>query len=170
MAGWSTVPRLDRLFLHPVSSPSPRPSEHPMPTVSALDHIAIATANLAESLAFYERALGLRPTHVEKLPERGIRVAFLPIGDTRIELIEPLHDASEVSAFLSKRGGGIHHLAFRSGDVDNAVAELKAEGIRLTSDEAAPGAHGCRVAFIHPKSSGGTLIELSTPPDAHGHE
>lgn len=139
-----------------------------MPAASALDHIAIATENLAESLAFYEKALGLVPTHVEELPERGIRVAFLPIGETRIELIEPLHEQSEVSAFLRKRGGGIHHLAFRSDDVDQAVAALKGEGIRLTADEAAPGAHGCRVAFIHPKSSGGTLIELSTPPGGEG--
>lgn len=138
-----------------------------MPDVRALDHIAIATNDLEESLRLYAR-LGLRPTHTEDLADRGIRVAFLPIGDTRIELIQPLREDSEVSAFLAKRGGGIHHLAFRTEDVDEDVKALKAAGVRLTADEPAPGAHGCRVAFLHPKATGGTLIELSTPPDG-GH-
>jgi methylmalonyl-CoA epimerase len=135
-----------------------------MPSVRALDHIAIATDDLEESLRFWRDSLGLTPSHTEDLPDRGIRVAFLPIGDTRIELITPLRDDSEVSGFLSKRGGGIHHLAFRTDDVDADVEELKDQGVRLTSDKAAPGAHDCRVAFIHPKASKGTLIELSTPP------
>lgn len=135
-----------------------------MPNVTKLDHIAIATSDLEESLRFWEQALGLKASHTEDLPERGIRVAFLPVGETRIELVAPLHDDSEVSGFLQKRGGGIHHLAFSTPDVDKDVAALKELQVRLTSDEAAPGAHGCRVAFIHPKASGGTLIELSTPP------
>ncbi len=139
-----------------------------MPKVEALDHIAIATANLAESLRFYEQALGLTASHVEELWDRGIRVAFLPIGDTRIELIEPLRDDSEVSAFLAKRGGGIHHLAFRTPDVDADVASLHEQGVRLTAQAASPGAHGCKVAFLHPKATGGTLIELSTPPEPPG--
>ena len=139
-----------------------------MPKVRALDHIAIATPDLEASLRFYEEALGLRATHVEDLEERGIRVAFLPIGDTRIELIAPLREGSEVSSFLAKRGGGIHHLAFRTDDVDQDVEDLKKQGVQLTSDGARPGAHECRVAFIHPKSAGGTLIELSTPRGARG--
>lgn len=139
-----------------------------MPQVKALDHIAIATHDLEESLRFWEKALGLKATHTEVLEDRGIRVAFLPIGETRIELIAPIREGSEVSSFLDKRGGGIHHLAFRTDDVDADVEVLKAEGVRLTSDGAAPGAHGCRVAFIHPKASGGTLIELSTPPEGEG--
>ncbi len=135
-----------------------------MPKVKSLDHIAIATPDLGQSLAFFEKALGITCSHQEELPDRGIRVAFLPVGDTRIELVSPLHENSEVSRFLEKRGGGIHHLAFESEDVDQDVAMLKEQGIRLTGDEAAPGAHGCRVAFVHPKASGGTLIELTTPP------
>lgn len=131
--------------------------------MTALDHIAIATPDLDAALRFYEEALGLVPTHTEDLPDRGIRVAFLPIGDTRIELITPLREGSEVSAFLDKRGGGIHHLAFRTDDVDQDVEALKEAGVRLTGDPA-PGAHGCRVAFIHPKAAGGTLLELTTPP------
>ena len=135
-----------------------------MTSVRSLDHIAIATDDLEESLRFWQDALGLEPSHTEDLPDRGIRVAFLPVGDTRIELITPLRDDSEVSGFLSKRGGGIHHLAFSTPDVDADVEELKGKGVRLTGESAAPGAHGCRVAFIHPKASKGTLIELSTPP------
>lgn len=135
-----------------------------MPQVRALDHIAIVTPDLEEGLAFYEKTLGISCSHTEVLEDRGIKVAFLPIGDTRIELIAPLHDKSEVSGFLAKRGGGLHHLAFQVDDVDADVEALQDAGVRLTADEAAPGAHDCRVAFIHPKASLGTLIELSTPP------
>ncbi len=131
--------------------------------VEGVDHIAIATSNLDESLALWEHALGLRCEHVEELPERGIKVAMLPVGTTRIELVAPLRPDSEVSAFLDKRGGGIHHLALRVADVDAGAAELKAAGVRL-AQEPAPGAHGCRVAFVHPKATGGVLLELSTPP------
>ena len=137
-----------------------------MPNVKSLDHIAIATANLDESLALFEKALGIRCEHIEELPERGIRVAFLPVGDTRIELVTPLREGSEVSAFLDKRGGGIHHLAFRVDDVDGDVKALKEQGVRIAQDPS-PGAHGCRVAFVHPKSTGGVLVELSTPPAKH---
>ena len=133
-----------------------------MTKARALDHIAIATADLDESLRTFEKALGIVCDHIEEIPERGIKVAFLPIGDTRIELVTPLHDKSEVSAFLQKRGGGIHHLAFRVDDVDAAAAVLKDQGLRL-AQEPAPGAHGCRVAFVHPKSTGGVLVEISTP-------
>ena len=136
-----------------------------MSKLSQIDHIAIATPNLSEALEFYENALGLKAEHIEELPDRGIRVAMLPIGEATIELIEPLHDQSEVSAFLAKRGGGIHHVALRTPNVDQNVEQLKAKGVRLTADQAAPGAHDCRVAFIHPKASGGVLLELTTPPE-----
>jgi methylmalonyl-CoA/ethylmalonyl-CoA epimerase len=134
-----------------------------MTSISKLDHIAIATADLDTSLAFFKDALGLTCTHTEDLEERGIRVAFLPIGEIRIELVAPLRDDSEISGFLEKRGGGIHHLAFSTPDVDGDVEALKAKGVRMAQDPA-PGAHDCRVAFVHPKASGGVLLELSTPP------
>lgn len=152
---------------------SPESQREPSSTarveVRALDHIAIATPDLEESLRFYEETLGIRCSHIEELPDRGIKVAFLPIGGTRIELVAPTRADSEVSAFLEKRGGGIHHLCFSTDDVDHDVEALKQAGVRLTADAAAPGAHGCRVAFIHPKASGGTLLELSTPPKGDGH-
>ncbi len=110
-----------------------------------LDHIGIVTADLAQSLDFFEKTLGLTCTHVEELEARGVRVAFLPIGDTHIELIEPIHEHSEVSGFLAKRGPGLHHIAL--------------SGIP-TSEPFKPGAHGAQVAFIHPKKTGGVLVEL----------
>lgn len=131
--------------------------------VTALDHIAIATPDLDASLKMFEQALGIRCEHVEELPERGIKVAFLPVGDTRIELVTPLREGSEVSAFLAKRGGGIHHIALRTDDVDASIGELKGKGVQIAQDPA-PGAHGCRVAFVHPKATGGVLLELTTPP------
>lgn len=140
-----------------------------MPTVQALDHIAIATKNLEESLAFWQAQLGLVCEHIEELPERGIRVAFLPVGNTRIELVSPMpgreHD-SEVSKFLTDRGGGIHHIALRTPDVDNDIKEMSDNGARI-AQQPSPGAHNCRVAFVHPKSTGGVLLELSTPPTDH---
>ena len=110
-----------------------------------LDHIGIVTADLAQSLDFFEKTLGLKCSHVEELVDRGVRVAFLPVGDTHIELIEALHDQSEVSNFLGKRGPGLHHIAF--------------SGIP-TNEPLKPGAHGSQVAFIHPKKTGGVLVEL----------
>ncbi len=115
-----------------------------------LDHIGIATANITQSLAFFEQ-VGLKCTHREELVERGIRVAFLPIGDTRIELLEPMHDQSEISAFLAKRGPGVHHLAFESETRPTNVETIEAFK---------PGADGAQVAFIHPKKTGGVLVEI----------
>ncbi len=136
------------------------------PQVTGLDHIAIATQNLDEALQFWATRLGLVVEHIEELPERGIRVAFLPLGPTRIELVAPLpgreHD-SEVSKFLKERGGGIHHIALRTDDVDRDAAALERSGARI-AQVPGPGAHNCRVAFVHPKSTGGVLLELSTPP------
>ena len=134
-----------------------------MTKVRSIDHIAIVTSDLDASLKLFADALGIPCDHVEDLPERGIRVAMLPIGDTRIELVMPLLDKSEVSGFLAKRGPGLHHIALKTDDVDGDVAELKAKGMQI-AQEPAPGAHGCRVAFVHPKATGGVLLELSTSP------
>lgn len=139
-----------------------------MPNIVALDHIAVATKDLDEALRFWEGQLGLKCEHVEELPDRGIRVAFLPVGNTRIELVAPMagreHD-SEVSKFLADRGGGIHHIALRTPDVDADTREMETKGARIAA-QPKPGAHDCRVAFVHPKSTGGVLLELSTPPAA----
>lgn len=109
------------------------------------------TANLSESLSFFEKKIALVCSHIEELPERGIRIAFLSLGDTRLELIEPLHDNSEVSGFLKKRGPGLHHIALGIEDLPEnleTIAPFK------------PGAHGAKVAFVHPQKTGGVLLEL----------
>ena len=137
-----------------------------MTKIRAVDHIAIATPDLEASLAFFRDALGITCDHIEEIAERGIRVAMLPIGGTRIELVTPMREDSEVSAFLDKRGGGIHHIALTTDDVDGDTLELAAKNVRI-AQEPAPGAHGCRVAFVHPKATGGVLLELSTPPKSH---
>lgn len=119
--------------------------------MNQLDHIGIVTADLAQSLDFFEKCLGLTCSRVEELENRGIRVAFLPVGDTHIELIEPMHEHSEVSGFLAKRGPGLHHLAFGVESVPvclETIGPLK------------PGAHDKQVAFVHPKKTGGVLVEL----------
>jgi methylmalonyl-CoA epimerase len=123
-----------------------------------LDHIAIVVDNLTESLAFYEKQLGLVCEHIEELAERGIRIAMLPIGNTRIELIEAMNDHSEVSSFMAKRGPGIHHICLTSDDV---ARDMERMDVKFTTAHPSSGADGKTVAFIHPKSSGGVLIELS---------
>lgn len=130
-----------------------------------LDHLGIVVKDLDEARRFWEQALGLTCTHVEEMPQRGIKVAFLPVGDTRIELIAPLHERSEVSRFLETRGPGLHHVALRTGDVAADITQLTNEGIRLVDLEPKPGAHNTQVAFVHPKSTGGVLVELAQLPD-----
>lgn len=116
-----------------------------------LDHIGIATVNLAQSLEFFEGKLGLRCSQIQELPERGIRVAFLPIGDTHLELIEALHDHSEISSFLAQRGPGLHHVAVKLRQLPDNLETIK---------PLQPGAQGSSVAFVHPKKTGGVLLEL----------
>jgi len=128
--------------------------------ITHVDHIAIATKDLQKSLEFFEQALGLKCDHIEELPERGLRVAMLPIGEARIELMEPTREDSEISAFLDKRGPGIHHIALASPDASATFDALKERGVAMTSDSVQFGAGGSKVAFVHPKSSGGVLLEL----------
>ncbi len=127
-----------------------------------LDHIGIAVASLGEGLALY-RALGLEPEGTEEVPGQGVRVAFLPAGDTRIELLEPLGEDSPIARHLDRRGPGIHHICLRVGDIRATMARLREEGFELLSEEPQEGAHGMLVCFVHPRSAGGVLLELSQP-------
>jgi len=126
----------------------------------SIDHIGIAVESLDEGKAFYE-ALGLQMEGIEEVSEQKVRVGFLPIGDTRLELLEPTSPESPIGRHLSKRGAGLHHLCFQVEDIEASMEQLQAAGYRLLSTEPQPGAHGCRVCFVHPKSSAGVLIELS---------
>jgi methylmalonyl-CoA epimerase len=125
-----------------------------------IDHLGIATKGIDEALKFWAESLGLENLHTETVEDQKVRVAMLPIGDTRIELLEPTSDDSPISKFLDKRGGGIHHIAVEVDDIKRELDRLKASGIRLIDAEPRVGAGGCLVAFIHPSATGGVLLEL----------
>jgi len=125
-----------------------------------VDHLGIAVRDLAQAKATYEGVLGFRVSGEETLEARGLHIAFVETGGSRIELIAPLHPKSEISAFLDKRGEGLHHVCVRVADLTLALAHIKAQGGRLIDEAPRPGAHGTRVAFVHPKSTHGVLLEL----------
>ena len=128
--------------------------------VKRIDHIAIVVPDVAEAAAFYRDALGLEVQHIEEVAGQGVKVAFLPVGESEIELVEPTSDASGVAKFLSKNGPGMHHLCLEVDDLDATLASLKAKGVGLINEQPALGAGGKRIAFIHPRSTSGVLIEL----------
>ena len=125
-----------------------------------IDHIGIATSGIAEVADFYRDALGLQVEVVEEVAEQKVRVAMLPIGESRIELLEPMTSDSPISRFLDKRGPGIHHVAIQVGDIRESLQKMKEAGARLIDEEPRTGAGGCLVAFVHPSSTGGVLVEL----------
>jgi len=125
-----------------------------------VDHIGIATRELAEGLAIWRDVLGLQVDATEEISEQGVRVAMLKIGDTHVELLEPTSPDSAVGRFLEKRGPGIHHLAVEVKDINAALADLKSQGARLIDEKPRVGARGCLVAFIHPAATNGVLLEL----------
>ena len=132
-----------------------------------IDHIAIAVQNLDEALKVYRDALGLEPAGGEEVPEQGVRVAFLPVGDTRLELLEPLSPESPVAKFLEKRGEGIHHICIEVEDLEKTLAELASKGVKLIDEKPRLGAHGRKMAFVHPKSLHGVLLELYQKEEKH---
>jgi methylmalonyl-CoA/ethylmalonyl-CoA epimerase len=131
-----------------------------------IDHIGIATGGIEDALAFYRDSLGLEVTETEEVAEQLVRVAMLPIGESRIELLEATSADSPIARFLEKRGPGIHHIAVRVDDIRAALANLRQKGARLIDEEPRQGAAGCLVAFVHPSSTGGVLLELVQNPAA----
>ena len=125
-----------------------------------IDHLGVAVKSIAETLKFYEDALGITPTAIEEVPSQKVKVAFLAVGDSNIELLESTTEDGPIAKHIEKRGEGIAHLAFRVENVEEAMKELKDKGVRLLSDTPLPGAHGAKIVFIHPKSAHGILIEL----------
>ncbi len=128
--------------------------------VKVVDHIGIAVSSIQESLKFWEGSLGIHCHGVEEVEEQKVKTAFLPIKDTEIELLEGTSEDSPVSKFIEKKGEGIHHIAIRVENIEEALAEMKAKGVRLIDETPRIGAGGARIAFVHPKSSGGVLLEL----------
>ena len=132
--------------------------------VKKLDHIAIAVHSVEEATKFYQDMLGLELKHVEVVKEQKTKVGFFPIGDTNIELVEPATDDSPLVKFLEAKGPGIHHLCFEVDDIENEIKALTEKGALLIDKTPRPGAHQTQVAFLHPKGTGGVLIELSQKP------
>ena len=128
--------------------------------VSKVDHIGIAVSNLEESVKFYEDVLGLKLHGTEVVEEQKVKVAFLPIGDTEVELLEATSPDSPIAKFIETKGQGVQHIAYRVDDIEAALEEMKAKGIRLIDEKPRYGAGGARIAFLHPKSTNGVLIEL----------
>jgi len=128
--------------------------------MTRLDHIGIAVKSIDAAKKIY-LDLGLTIEHVESVETQRVRTAFLSVGDANLELLEPSGPDSTIAKYIEKRGEGIHHLCFRVDDIEAHLARLKERGYRLINEAPVPGAHGCRVAFLHPAAGNGVLIELS---------
>ena len=131
-----------------------------------IHHIGIATNEIGEAAEIWDDLLGLKADHTEEVAAQKVRVCMLPLGESRLELLEPMSQDSPISKFLEKRGGGIHHIAVSVENIHAALQDLKAKGARLIDEEPRAGAGGCLVAFIHPSSTAGVLLELVEDPRA----
>jgi methylmalonyl-CoA/ethylmalonyl-CoA epimerase len=131
-----------------------------MPAIKRVEHIAIVVEDIEEALKFWRDALGLELHQVEEVPEQESVVAFLPVGDGEIELVKPTTEESGIARYLHKRGPGIHHICFEVDDIQATLDNLKQKGVRLINEEAMTGSGGKKMAFIHPESTHGVLVEL----------
>lgn len=132
--------------------------------LTTIDHVGMAVADLDEAVAFHQRCYGAEVAHREEIDADGVREALLAVGDGYIQLLEPTRDDSPVGRFLAQRGPGLHHVGYRVDDCAAALARLAAEGARLIDEQPRPGSRGTTVAFVHPKSHFGTLVELVEEP------
>ena len=130
--------------------------------IRGVDHLGIAVRSIAESRVFYE-ALGLAVEAIEEVPGEEVRVALIPCGAMRLELLEPTSQESPIARFLERRGPGLHHLCLATDDLGADDARLREAGYQLLRPEPSRGAGGCWIQFVHPKSAGGVLVELSQP-------
>ena len=131
--------------------------------LTKINHIGIAVKSLDETIPFYRDQLGMTFMGIEEVAEQKVKVAMLQIGDSKIELLEPTADDSPVAKFLEKNGPGVHHVAYETEEIEAAIAHLQAKGARMIDTVPRNGAHGARIAFVHPKSSNGVLTELCQP-------
>jgi len=134
-----------------------------------VDHVGIAVKSLDDRIAFWHDALGLELGGTETVPAEGVRVAFLPVGTSRVELLEATRPDSPIAKFIEKRGEGIHHITLQVELIQPVLDRLKAKGVQLLDDTPRPGASGTKVAFLHPRAAGGVLIELVEKPASAGH-
>ena len=130
---------------------------------AVLDHVGIAVANIDEALKFYRDALGLHVEAPEEVASQRVRAHFIPAGEAALELLEATAEDSPIAKFVTKRGPGLHHITLRVDDIHAALDQLKARGVRLIDETPRAGAHGSLVAFVHPSSAHGVLVELKQP-------
>lgn len=130
-----------------------------------IHHLGIAVNDLERAANALKEAFDLEIAGIEEVPSQQVKVAFLPVGESRLELLEPTSEESAIGKFLAKRGEGFHHVAFETDSIEEALKLAESKGLRLIDKEPRPGAHGTRVAFIHPKSTFGVLIELVQESD-----
>jgi len=130
-----------------------------MAKLKKINHVAVVISDINEALKFWRDALGIELDHVEDVPSQKAMVAFLPVGESEIELVKPTAEDTGAAKFLAERGGGMHHLCFEVDDVVGMLADLKVKGIRLINEEPIS-LPGRKMAFVHPKSTGGVLVEL----------
>ena len=129
--------------------------------IKRIAHIGVAVSDLDSAMKFFTEGLPLEVTHTEDY--QGMKIAFIPIGDSSVELLQDVSGASAIKKFLDKNGEGIHHIAYEVDDINQAISELKAKGIKLIDEKPRQGAHGMSVAFMHPKATHGILMELCQP-------
>lgn len=132
--------------------------------VTKINHVAIVTADLEQGKKFWVDALGLNLQNIEDVPEQEVRIAMLPVGDSRIELLDPTTDNSGVARYLRKRGPGLHHICLEVEDIEASLQDLRQAGIELIDESPRPGPEGKLLAFVHPRSTGGVLVELYQLP------
>ncbi len=130
-----------------------------------IDHLGIAVKNLEESLKFYHELLGLPLKGIEEVESQKVRVAFLPVGESKFELLEPTDPESPIAKFIDKRGTGVHHVALKVTNLEEEIERLKAAGVRFIGEKPTIGAGGAKIIFAHPKSTNGVLLELCEKPE-----
>ena len=128
--------------------------------IDKIDHIGIAVKSIDEALKFYTKILGLKCSGIEEIAQQKVKTAFLPLGDCELEILESTTSDGPIAKFIDKKGEGIQHIAFRVEDIDKALYELKQQGVKLIDEKPRHGAGGARIAFVHPKSTKGVLLEL----------
>jgi len=133
--------------------------------ITHIEHIGIAVKSIEEHLPYYEGILGLKCYNVEIVEDQKVKTAFFMIGPTKIELLEPTSEESTIAKFIEKKGEGVHHIAYATKNVNEALKEVEEKGVRLIDREARGGAEGLRIAFLHPKSTGSVLTELCEHPE-----
>jgi methylmalonyl-CoA/ethylmalonyl-CoA epimerase len=135
-----------------------------MPTIKRIDHLAVLVEDIQQAVAFWRDGLGMEVSHQQDVPTEQARIAFLPVGDSEIELVQPTTDDSGLRRYLEKRGPGMHHVCLQVDDIEAMLARLKARGIELINEAPRTSADGKKYAFIHPRSAGGVMVELYQLP------